>query len=95
MQTIVKPIITEQSMKNTQGGIFTFEVARYAAKPQIREAIERLYHVHVVSITTQVHKGKVKRVGKKRVPLQRPDHKIARAHLKKGEKITAFELANV
>lgn len=95
MHIIIKPVITEQSMKNTKLGIFTFEVDPDASKPIIRGAIERLYSVHVKDIKTHMKKGKVKRVGKKKKPLQRPDRKIARVHLQKGEKINAFELATV
>ena len=37
-----------------------FKVARTATKPQIKEAVEKLFDVKVKSVNTLVRKGKVK-----------------------------------
>ena len=37
-----------------------FKVARNATKPQIKEAVEKLFDVKVKSVNTLVRKGKVK-----------------------------------
>lgn len=89
---IKRPIITEHSLNAVKKGIFTFEVEKTSSKPAIGRAIEVLYAVHVTAVSTSLRKGKVKRAGKKRVKVERPDRKIARVRLKKGEKIPAFEL---
>ena len=38
----------------------TFNVARKATKPQIKEAVEKLFDVKVKSVNTLIRKGKVK-----------------------------------
>lgn len=86
-----KPIITEKSLLDTQKYIYTFEVEKDASKPEITEAIEKLFKVHVIKITTVIVKGKRKLVGKKRNVVKQQDKKKARIHLKKGEKIEFFE----
>lgn len=89
---IRRPIITEHSLRAVKKGIFTFEVEKSSKKPSIGRAVESLYAVHVTKISTSLRKGKEKRAGKKRKNIKRSDRKIARVHLKKGEKIAAFEL---
>jgi large subunit ribosomal protein L23 len=37
-----------------------FKVARAATKPQIKEAVEKLFDVKVLSVNTHIRKGKVK-----------------------------------
>ena len=37
-----------------------FKVARTATKPQIKEAVEKLFDVKVLSVNTHIRKGKVK-----------------------------------
>ena len=91
--TINKPLITEKYLKDAQKGIYTFIVSKNSDKKGIKEAIERLFNVHVVSLTTLISKGKTKIVGKKRVPVKQSDRKKARVILKKGEKIELFEVA--
>jgi len=88
---ILKPIISEKSMKLVPSGTFTFAVSRYADKKIIKEAIEKAFSVHVVSVATTVVKGKKRRVGVRRT--EKPDSVWKRAivALKKGEKIGLFE----
>lgn len=89
---IKRPVITEHSLDAASHGVFTFEVHTASAKPAISRAVEMLYSVHVTGISTSIRKGKEKRAGKKRMRIERPDRKIARIQLKKGEKIAAFEI---
>lgn len=89
---IIRPIITEKSLRDSQKNIFTFEVEKNASKKQIEDEIEKLFQVHVLSVTTVIRKGKSKRIGKKRNVVQKADRKKARVHLQKGEKIEFFEV---
>lgn len=65
--TIVRPIITEKSSHQARssgegrGGTYTFEVMAHANKSEIRDAVEKIYNVHVVSIRTQNRLGKARR----------------------------------
>ena len=59
---IVKPIITEKAtMAGELANAVTFEVARSASKPQIKDAVEALFNVTVVGVNTLVTKGKTKK----------------------------------
>jgi large subunit ribosomal protein L23 len=57
---IVRPIITEKAMMGAESDQVTFEVALNATKPQIKEAVEALFDVEVVSVNTMRMKGKTK-----------------------------------
>ncbi|MDR7569345.1 MAG: 50S ribosomal protein L23, partial [Armatimonadota bacterium] len=47
-----RPILTEKSMRGVELGKYTFEVARDATKPEIREAVERIFGVKVAKVNT-------------------------------------------
>jgi large subunit ribosomal protein L23 len=95
--TIVKPLVTEKGTHQSQqqhaetgsrparGGAYTFEVHAKASKPQIRQAVEKIYDVRVHSVRTSNRVGKRRRyrltVGKTRswkkaVVVLDPDHHI-------------------
>jgi large subunit ribosomal protein L23 len=89
---IIKPVITEKSMKDAAKGRFTFIVGINATKTLIKEAVEKRFNVHVVGTTTVVVKGKTIRVGKRRAEKALQPNKKAIVALKTGEKIGLFEL---
>ena len=53
-------MITEKSTLASERSQVMFKVARTATKPQIKEAVEKLFDVKVKSVNTLVRKGKVK-----------------------------------
>ena len=57
---IVAPVITEKATLASEHNKVLFKVARTATKPQIKEAIEKLFDVKVKSVNTHLRKGKVK-----------------------------------
>ena len=57
---IVAPVITEKATLASEHNKVLFKVAAKATKPQIKEAIEKLFDVKVKSVNTLVRKGKVK-----------------------------------
>jgi large subunit ribosomal protein L23 len=57
---IVAPVITEKATLASEHNQIMFKVARDATKPQIKEAVERLFGVKVRSVNTHLRKGKVK-----------------------------------
>ena len=57
---ILSPIITEKATNASERNQVMFRVARNATKPQIKEAIEKLFDVKVKSVNTMVRKGKTK-----------------------------------
>lgn len=57
---IVSPVITEKATNLSEHNKVVFRVKPDATKPQIKEAVERLFDVKVKSVNTLVTKGKVK-----------------------------------
>ena len=57
---ILAPVITEKATVASEHNQVIFKVARNATKPQIKEAIERLFDVKVKSVNTLLRKGKFK-----------------------------------
>lgn len=60
IQVIKKPVITEKAMSLATLRQYVFEVHPNANKIQIREAVEKMFEVDVVSIRTVRIKGKNK-----------------------------------
>lgn len=62
---IIRPIITEKSMKIMDAeNKITFEVAKGANKVEIRQAIEEIFNVKVVKVNVANCRPKTKRVGR-------------------------------
>ena len=82
---LIAPVITEKATAASEHSKVVFKVARTATKPQIKEAVEKLFDVKVKSVNTLVRKGKLKafkgRVGR----LQ--DTKRAIVTLEEGQRI--------
>ena len=57
---ILSPIITEKATNSSERNQVLFRVARNATKPQIKEAVEKLFDVKVKSVNTLVRKGKIR-----------------------------------
>ncbi|GLK71845.1 50S ribosomal protein L23 [Ancylobacter dichloromethanicus] len=57
---IVSPVITEKATMASEHNKVVFKVALSATKPQIKEAVEKLFDVKVESVNTLVRKGKTK-----------------------------------
>jgi large subunit ribosomal protein L23 len=59
---IIKPLITEKSthQQNTRNA-YSFRVHRDATKPEIKQAVEKIYEVKVTDVRTLNRKGKPKR----------------------------------
>ena len=62
-QVIIRPVVSEKSYVLASAGKYVFRVHPTAHKTQIRQAIESLFEVNVVSVRTQTVKPKPKRRG--------------------------------
>lgn len=58
---VVAPVITEKSTMASGSNQVVFRVGLRATKPQIKQAVERLFDVKVKAVNTLRQKGKVKR----------------------------------
>ena len=84
------PRITEKGSRlKEQSNVLTFEVRNDANKVQVRKAIEVIFKVKVLDVTTVNVAGKKKRMGARLG--RRSDLKKAYVTLKPGEKIDIFE----
>ena len=60
---IIRPLITEQSMEDLDIKKYAFVVAKDANKIEIEKAIEEIFDVTVIKVTTENVQGKMKRNG--------------------------------
>jgi large subunit ribosomal protein L23 len=57
---ILSPVITEKATVAAERNQVMFKVAMHATKPQIKEAVEKLFDVKVKSVNTHIRVGKMK-----------------------------------
>ena len=82
---LISPVSTEKATIASEHGKVVFKVSRTATKPQIKEAVEKLFDVKVKSVNTLVRKGKIKAFRNKAARLQ--DTKRAVVTLEEGHTI--------
>jgi large subunit ribosomal protein L23 len=83
------PILTEKTIKLIEQNQYSFAVDSNATKPLIKNAIEQLFDVKVISINTSMQALKKRRVGK--YIGQRSKYKRAIVTLAPENSITLFE----
>jgi large subunit ribosomal protein L23 len=102
-QIIKRPLLTEKGTRLKESGgqsgeeldpetvksQLLFEVARDANKIEIRNAVEKLWNVDVVSVRTSVVRGKEKRMG--RFVGKRSNWKKAVVTIAAGQNVEFFE----
>jgi large subunit ribosomal protein L23 len=89
-QIIKRPLITEKSTRQKEeGNQIAFVVDPNAGKIQIRQAVEKLFKVKVLSVRTMNVTGKKKRLG--RFLGRKSDWKKAIVKLREGDRIEFFE----
>jgi large subunit ribosomal protein L23 len=57
---ILSPVVTEKATTASEHNQVVFRVAKTATKPEIKEAVEKLFNVKVAGVNTLVTKGKTK-----------------------------------
>jgi large subunit ribosomal protein L23 len=82
---IVRPVITEKATLASERNQVIFRVASHATKPQIKEAVEKLFDVKVKHVNTLIRKGKVRNFKGRRGILS--DVKNAVVTLEEGHRI--------
>ena len=63
-EIILAPVITEESMMGTAVKKYTFKVAKYATKVDIKKAVESLFGVKVEKVNTINVRGQFRRYGR-------------------------------
>ena len=87
---IKEPVLTEKSLAQKEVlNKYYFKVDKRATKLDVKEAVESMFNVKVVSVAIMNKKGKKKRV--RIVEGKRPDWKKAIVTLAEGHKIDLFD----
>ncbi len=86
---IIRPIVSEKSYAGLESNVYTFLVDRRANKTEIKEAIQEIWNVRVLSVNTLNRRGKVKR--RRFTQGKRADQKRAIVTLAEGDSIEIFE----
>ena len=55
---IIRPVVSEKSYAGSSIGVYTFEVHPSASKPEIRDAVQRIFNVKVLKVNTLNRRGK-------------------------------------
>ena len=88
---ILRPVVSEKSYTAYDANVYTFVVAGDANKIEIRQAIESIFDVRVLKVTTANRKGKRKRNRRAMTFGRRADTKRAIVTLAEGDRIDLFE----
>lgn len=87
------PVISEKSLAQVAAlNEYTFSAPRHATKGQVKEQVEKMFKVKVLSVRTKVKPGKSKRAGKLRRLVTHAETKQVMVKLDKKNKISLFEI---
>lgn len=88
---LLKPIVSEKSMKLAGSLSYTFLVGKNATKPQIAKAVTQQFKVTVLGVKTMNVKGEIKMQRRARRNYTTSSSKKAIVQIKKGQVIPIFE----
>lgn len=91
MTILLRPIISEKSMKLAERGLYTFEVGKEATKLQIASEVANKFSVKVLKVGTLNIKGERKSQRRVRKFYKTSGFKKAVVQVGKGQKIAIFE----
>ncbi len=89
-QIILKPIVTEKSLKGHPFGQYSFKVHQDANKTSVAKAANALFGVDTIKVTISNVKSSLK-VNSKRKTITVAGYKKAVVFVKKGQTISIFE----
>ena len=88
---VLEPVVSEKSYDQIEdSNTYTFLVDRRTNKTEIKEAVQSIFDVKVLSVNTMNRKGKLKRTGY--IIGKRKDTKRALVTLAVGDSIDIFEV---
>jgi large subunit ribosomal protein L23 len=89
-QVIIEPVVSEKSYALLEDGVYTFRVHPSASKPEIADAVQKIFGVTVTKVNTLNRNGKRRRNRRTGTFGQRPDTKRAFVTLAEGDSIELF-----
>ena len=84
-EIIRNPLVSEKSTFVSQFNYYVFKVSNKSTKSQIKQAVETLFDVKVLSVNTLNQNGKIKKF--RNISGKRPDFKKAFVKLAEGNTI--------
>ena len=87
---ILEPVVSEKSYALLDDNTYTFLVAPSANKIEIRQAVEEIFNVKVLNVTTMNRQGKRKRNRRTGTYGQRPATKRAVVKVATDDRIDIF-----
>ncbi len=84
---IIKPIVTEKSMKMQDSGVYTFEVTKNTSAGAMKNELKKAFGVDVTSVRTIILPGKKRRVGRTGKYKKTAQRKKMLVSLKDGQKL--------
>ncbi len=84
-EVIRNPLVSEKSTYVSQFNYYVFKVSSNSTKPEIKQAVEKLFDVKVLSVNTLNQNGKVKKF--RNIYGRRPNFKKAFVKLAEGNTI--------
>ena len=89
-QVIIEPIVSEKSYALLEENVYTFRVHPSASKPEIRDAVQKIFGVTVLKVNTLNRDGKRRRNRRTGTWGKRADTKRAFVTLAEGDSIELF-----
>ena len=90
---LIRPVVTERSMSETNARRYTFAVANEATKRDIADAVAQSFKVDVIAVNVIHVPGKARRLGP-RIG-HRPDWKKAIVTIAEGQRIEKYFVEGV
>lgn len=91
MTILLRPIMTEKSMKLASFGEYTFEVAKATNKEQVAKAVAEKFNVKILKVKIINVKGEIKSQKRVRKSYKTTGFKKAIVQIEKNQKIAIFE----
>ena len=88
-EVVIRPVVSEKSFAAIENNRYTFEVDKRASKPEIADAVAKIFKVTVTKVNTMRVPGKARRVRISKGMSR--SWKKAIVTLKEGDKIEFFE----
>ena len=88
---VIEPIVSEKSYALLDQNVYTFRVHPDASKPEISDAVEKIFSVRVVKVNTLNRGGKRRRNRRSPTFGKQADVKRAYVTLVEGDRIELFE----
>lgn len=88
-QVLRRPLVSEKNSMLAENSVYVFEVDKTATKTEVKNAVEKLFRVKVLTVKTAVCRGRASRNKFGLGPVKY--WKKALVRLAPGQKITIFE----